>query len=131
LRDTALVDVSFNNSKLVGVRFDECATRLLSLSFSGCILDLSSFYRLKLKGLVFHQCSLKDVDFVEADLTNAVFNHADLLNAKFDGTLLDGADFTTAENIQLDPERNKIRKAKFNLQSLPGLLVKYQIKVDY
>jgi fluoroquinolone resistance protein len=129
VRNTALVDVMFKNSKLLGVRFDECSTRLLSIAFESCILDLSSFYTLKLKGIVFKHCSLKEVDFVESDLSNASFPHCNLLDAKFDATNLEGVDFRTAEHIQLDPERNKIRKAKFDLNSLPGLLGKYQIKV--
>jgi hypothetical protein len=52
-----------------------------------------------------------------------------LLNAKFENTLLEKTNFETAYNFSIDPERNKIKKAKFALAGVPGLLHKYNIEI--
>ncbi|MDB5274371.1 MAG: putative low-complexity protein, partial [Chitinophagaceae bacterium] len=63
-------------------------------------------------------------------LSQALFDHADLLDAVFNGTQLEKADFVTAVNYTIDPELNNIKKAKFSLHGLPGLLAKYGISVE-
>jgi hypothetical protein len=40
------------------------------------------------------------------------------------------ADLRTAYNYHIDPESNKLKKAKFSLQGLPGLLDKYGIDIE-
>ena len=50
--------------------------------------------------------------------------------AVFAYTNLEKADLLNSINIVLDPENNKIKEAKFSLASLPGLLGKYEIKVE-
>lgn len=50
---TTFNDVTFSNCKLVGVLFQNCNTFLLSFSFNDSILNLSSFYQLKLPELSF------------------------------------------------------------------------------
>jgi len=49
------------------------------------------------------------------------------MRATFDNSILAGTDFRSASNYSFDPEKNKIRKAKFSLAGLPGLLDKYDI----
>jgi fluoroquinolone resistance protein len=127
---TSFKEVSFKNCKLLGLNFGECNTFLLSLSFTDCILNLASFYKLKLKGTTFVNCSLQEADFVEADLPAVVFQNCNLANAVFENTILEKADFRTAENYSFDPERNKIKKARFSRQGVLGLLSKYQILID-
>ena len=46
------------------------------------------------------------------------------------GNAKQAADFTTAHNYSIDPEINKIKKAKFSLSQLPGLLDKYDIVIN-
>ena len=75
-------------------------------------------------------CSLREVDFTQADLTNAVFQDCSLLDAVLSATKLNGADFTTAHNIALDPELNELRQARFAAHSLPGLLTKYGLVIQ-
>jgi uncharacterized protein YjbI with pentapeptide repeats len=60
----------------------------------------------------------------------AVFKNCDLLNTSFMQTNLEKADFRTAINYSFDPELNKIKKAKFSLDGLPGLLMKYNIDIE-
>ena len=78
----------------------------------------------------FINCSLKEVDFSEVDLTLSVFQYCDLSNSTFNQTNLNKADFRTSVNYVIDPDNNRIKKAKFSLQGLPGLLAQYDIIVE-
>ncbi len=102
----------------------------MTMQFTECQLNLSSFYNLKLKNIRFKKCNLQEVDFVQADLTNALFSDCDLRNAIFENTILEKADFRSAVNYALDPEKNRLKKAKFSLQGTPGLLQKYNIDIE-
>jgi uncharacterized protein YjbI with pentapeptide repeats len=102
---------------------------LLSFSFEDCILNFSSFYKLKLKNAQFKSCKLHDVEFIEAELPQANFDQCDLQGATFENTKLEGADFRTAYNYSIDPEMNRIAKAKFSLPDVVGLLYKYNIVI--
>jgi uncharacterized protein YjbI with pentapeptide repeats len=83
----------------------------------------------KLKKTVFRNCSIKEVDFSEADLGGAVLDNCDLNKTVFENTVLESADLTTAYNYALDPERNKLKKAKFSMPAVTGLLAKYNISI--
>jgi fluoroquinolone resistance protein len=93
-------------------------------------MDYCSFFRKKMKKTMFRDCSIKDADFTETDLSMASFTNCDLMNTVFTGTILEKTDFRTAKNYAFDPELNKIRKAKFSLAGIPGLLLKYNIDID-
>ena len=73
---------------------------------------------------------LHEVDFTDADLSGSSFDNADLLHASFYNTNLEGADLRTASTYAIDPEVNRIQKARFSINGLPGLLLKYKIKVE-
>jgi uncharacterized protein YjbI with pentapeptide repeats len=83
----------------------------------------------RLKKTSFVKCSLKESSFAEADLTEANFSEADLLSAAFDRTNLEKADFRDALNYSIDPENNRMKKAKFSADGIAGLLDKYQIDI--
>jgi uncharacterized protein YjbI with pentapeptide repeats len=72
---------------------------------------------------------LLQVDFSEADLTGVIFENCNLENTLFNKTILDKADFQTAYNFSIDPENNKMKKAKFASAGLRGLLDKYDIDI--
>ena len=72
---------------------------------------------------------MQEVDFTEADLTEVVFDYCDLSGAIFDNTLLEKADFRTAYHYTINPEINKIKKAKFSIAGIAGLLRKYDIEI--
>jgi hypothetical protein len=40
------------------------------------------------------------------------------------------ADLSTSFNYQIDPERNKLKGARFSLHGIGGLLHKYDIKIE-
>lgn len=130
LGNTSFQDVHFKGCKQLGLRFDECSKKILSFSFEGCTLNLSVFIQLKLKNTRFMDCQLREVDFGACDLTNADFSGSDLNSATFENTILEGADFRSAYNFSIDPELNKLRKARFSTQGLAGLLRKYQIVIE-
>lgn len=123
-------EVTFSDCKLLGMRWDSCNPFGISLGFSNCILSHSSFYKLKIKNTRFASCQLQEVDFTEAELNNTSFDGCDLKGSVFSGTILERADFRTAVNFSIDPEVNRIRRAKFSLSSLPGLLGKYELKIE-
>jgi uncharacterized protein YjbI with pentapeptide repeats len=130
LTKTVFQGVQFKDCKMLGLRFETCNPFGLSFGFENCSLNHSSFYRLKAKQTVFKNCPLQETDFTEADLTGVVFDHCDLDRATFAGTVLEKADFRTAYHYTLDPEANRIRKAKFALPHAVGLLRKYDIQID-
>jgi uncharacterized protein YjbI with pentapeptide repeats len=129
LHQTIIRDVSFQDCKMLGLHFNACNDFLFSATFKNCTLNFSSFYKLKLKGILFKDCTLHEVDFAECDLTGAFFDNCDLKGTVFDRTILEKADFSTAYNYTINPENNRIKKAKFSTDGLAGLLGKYDIKV--
>jgi uncharacterized protein YjbI with pentapeptide repeats len=83
-----------------------------------------------MKKTCFDHCVLHETDFAETDLTEAVFDHCDLMGAVFDNCNLEKADFRTAYNFTINPEKNNLRKARFSLSGLSGLLVQYELDID-
>lgn len=127
---TAFTDVLFKDCKLLGVHFDDCNDFLFTVSFENCMLNLSSFYKRKLQKTIFKNCSLHEVDFTDADLSGTIFNHCDLLQAIFDNTVLEKADFRTAFNYALDPAKNRVKKARFSMAGIKGLLHQFNIEIS-
>ncbi len=78
---------------------------------------------LSLQHTIFKNCLLKEVDFSESDLHKAQFENCDLMGAVFRQTNLQGADFSSAKNYMIDPQFNRIKKAKFSLPEAASLLV--------
>lgn len=130
LGKTVLMDVFFKDCKMLGLQFNHCSGFGLRLQFEHCNLQHSSFYQVNAKETQFKKCTLKEVDFTEADLSNAVWDDCDLENAHFENTILEKADFRTARHFIIDPDNNRIKKAKFSPAGLPGLLYKYDIDIS-
>jgi len=127
---TVLRDLRFVNCKMLGVRFDQASAFGFACRFEGCALDHSSFYQMKIKKTEFLRCQLRQVDFSGADLSQSSFDGCDLADAAFDGTVLEKADLRKAFNYSIDPERNKVKKARFALEGVRGLLNKYDINIE-
>jgi uncharacterized protein YjbI with pentapeptide repeats len=79
---------------------------------------------------VFRNCSLQQVDFADADLSGSSFEGSNLLNAVFENSNLEKADFRSAINYMIDPEKNRLKKARFDSNGLGGLLTKYDIVIS-
>ena len=112
LAGTKLTDVHFLKCNLVNVDFEHCNPFGFFISFQECQLDQAYFFGRNLKKTHFLDCSLKEARFIDCDLTGAVFKHTNLELAVFINNTLNQADFSTAYNITLDPEQNKLKKAK-------------------
>ena len=78
----------------------------------------------------FTDCSLKEVDFSNVDLSESVFKNCELSGATFSNTILEKVDFRTALNYSIDPELNKMKKAKFSVLNLSGLLNKHNLDIE-
>lgn len=129
VKGTGFKTVIFKNCKLLGIHFADCNPFSLSLHFEDCLLNLSSFYKLKLKGTTFKNCNLQEADFTETELTGSTFENCDLTGAIFENSILEKVNFKTAFNYSIDPAINRIKKAKFSMSGVIGLLDKYDIEI--
>jgi fluoroquinolone resistance protein len=130
LMNTLFRDVKFKGCKMLGLGFDKCSDFGLSFIFDNCTLDHSTFFKKKIKQTLFRNSQLAETDFTDCDLSGSLFDNCVLTNARFEKTILEKADFSTSHHYSIDPEINKIKKAKFSLSQLPGLLEKYDIVID-
>jgi uncharacterized protein YjbI with pentapeptide repeats len=130
LRDTSLRDIVFKGCKMLGLHFDACNKFGLSFRIETCPLNHSIFYKVKIRETTFINSQLNETDFTESDLTGSVFDNCDLTGATFEQTIIEKADFRTSYNYSIDPEINRIKKAKFSLPGVVGLLNKYDIQID-
>lgn len=129
LEQATLNDAKFSDCKMLGMLFERCSEFLFTVEFDNCVLNFSSFYKRVVKKTSFRKCSLQEVDFIEADLTSSVFDGCDLMGAKFENTTLEKVDFSTAYNYAIDPALNRMKKARFSLTGLPGLLSAWDLVI--
>ena len=130
LNGTVLREVNFKDCKMLGLQFETCNDFGLSFSFENCQLNHSTFFQMNIKKTIFKNCQLREIDFSESNLTNVIFDNCDLAQAIFINTVLDKADFRTAYNYSIDPESNRLKKAKFSILGISGLLDKYDIIIE-
>src|SRR5581483_7158989 len=69
LNKTAFRSIRFKDCKMLGLHFERCNEFGFEASFENCLLDHSSFYKMKLKKTVFKNSKLEEVDFTETDLS--------------------------------------------------------------
>ena len=131
LNSTFLQNSVFKDCKMLGVNFSECQDFLFSVSFKSCLLDYTSFAGKKMIKTNFTKCSLKQADFTQANLSGSVFEEVDLTDAVFLRTNLTEGKLETAYNYSIDPEINVLKKARFSVNGVAGLLSKYVIKIIY
>lgn len=130
VRNSSFQQVGFTDCKLLGMQFHMADPFSFEVYFSGSQLDFSSFYRCSLKNSKFAKCSLTGVDFTEANLQGIALEECDLKNAVFQNSNLEKTDFRTSFNFTIHPEHNKIKKAKFSLGEVAGLLSVYGIEIS-
>lgn len=128
-KEAMFKDVVFNNCKLLGVLFHDCNPFLLSMTFTDCILNFSSFFNLKIKNTRFKNCSLEQTDFTNSDLTECIFDNCSLYQTTFDNSILEKVDFRTATDLRINPDINRIKYAKFSKENALGLLAYYKIDI--
>lgn len=130
VRNSSFQQVDFIDCKLLGIQFHMAVPFSFEVYFSGSQLDFSSFYRCSLKNSKFVKCNLTGVDFTEANLQGVVLEECDLKNAVFQNSNLEKTDFRTSFNFIIHPEHNKMKKAKFAMNGVQGLLSSYGIEIS-
>ena len=130
LGNTSFREVTFKGCKMLGLHFEHCNDLIFSAHFIDSQLDFSCFYQRNLKNSSFNNCSLKEVDFGEANMSGTILKKCNLADAAFDYTNLEKADLRQSFNFNIDPETNRIQKAKFSASTLAGLLGKYNLEID-
>jgi uncharacterized protein YjbI with pentapeptide repeats len=130
LNQSSFRNVRFESCKLLGLHFEHCNDFLFEVNFENCLLNLSSFFKLKMKKTKFQNCIMNEVDFTSTDLSGAVFNECDLMHSTFEQTNLEKADLRGAIHFSINPELNKIKKVKVLQSGLAGFLEKYELDVE-
>lgn len=130
LGNTRLQRVRFVKCRLTGAAFASASDFALELHFDECDLSYASFTETGLQNTSFAACTLTGADFTGANLSGADLTETDLADATFERTNLEKADLRGATNFDIDPERNRVRGARFDRNSLGGLLRKYGLKLD-
>jgi uncharacterized protein YjbI with pentapeptide repeats len=115
---------------MLGLQLENCNDFGLSFSFENCQLNHSTFFQMNIKKTIFRDCQLREIDFSETNLSDAIFDNCDLAQAIFTNTILEKADFRTAYHYSIDPENNRLKKAKFSLLGVSGLLDRYDIVIQ-
>ncbi len=130
IRRLTLNNCEINNSKLIGLHFQQCNPLNFEVYFKSCNLDLASFSEMNLTSCKFSECQLTNVDFYKANLEKNCFDKCDFKGAIFEKTNLKGCDMRTAYNFIIRPTDNNIINAKFGLSQIQGLLEEWTIEID-
>ena len=130
LNRTAFRDIIFKECKMLGLQFDRCSQFGLAFTLDHCNLNHSSFYQTVLKKSRWSNSQFHEADFTECDLSGGIFDECDFLHAHFEKTILEKADLRTSLHYSIHPALNRIKKAKFSLSAITGLLDQYDIEID-
>lgn len=122
-------DAQFVECKIVGAEFFKCEKTFFSTSFKKCLLQYCNFSDLNMKNVSFKESLLKENHFINTILNGADFTDVDLAGTIFHNCDLCKADFSSAMQYDIDPQTNKIKKAKFSLPEVVGLLRGFNITI--
>ncbi|MCU7495897.1 MAG: pentapeptide repeat-containing protein [Ignavibacteria bacterium] len=122
------IDCKFTDCKLIGVNWQE-AEAPVEIVMEKCKLDYSIFYGLDLRRIEITESFAKEVNFENADLSKGKFNGTDFYLSKFKNTNLSFTDFREATNYDINPEFNRIKKAKFSMPEAMTLLQCFDIQI--
>ncbi|QRK08791.1 pentapeptide repeat-containing protein [Archangium violaceum] len=120
LKGTALRDVRFEGSKLMGVDFTEVSANP-EMSFEDCVLRYASFVGLSLRKTAFLRCSALEANFFDLDLSEADFTGTNLAGSNFRGCTLTRTDFSQVSGLFLDPARNRLKGTRVPVETAVSL----------
>src|SRR5664280_413093 len=109
------ISCDFSNSDLTAAAFIDC-------EFENCNLSMAKLNNTALREVRFTNCKMLGLHFENCNEIG--------LSASFDNSILEKTDFRTSFNYSIDPEKNRIRKARFSMTGIRGLLEKYDIEID-
>ena len=125
----ALRGVTFKGTKLMGVDWTLLG-KLPDLGFEGCDLRYCSFVKLRLRATRFRGCVAREANFIELDLTEADFTGSDLTGSTIQGCLLAKTDFSRANGVFFDPQRNRVKGARIAIGTAVLLVKSLGMEVD-
>ena len=67
-------------------------------------------------------CKLIGADFTNTQAKNVQFHDCDLSNSIFENTNLENANLSTSYSFDINPSKNKLKKANFSKDNIIGLL---------
>jgi fluoroquinolone resistance protein len=114
----------------MGVNFSRTKDFGFSVHFTACNLSYASFDKKKLNKSSFRDSHLRGANFTQCDLSKCTVEQCNFIEAVFMHTDLSGVDFTSNTHFLIDPNLNKVKKAKFSQHSLSGLLYLYDIIIE-
>lgn len=129
IKESHFLEVEFNCCKLAGLDW-RTALKPFTIKFDECKLNDSIFFGLDLRGAEFIKSEVRHCDFEKCNLAKVSFSESDLLNSKFVNTNLNESDFTYSVNYSIDPQLNKIKKAKFSQPEVLALLDGFNILIE-
>jgi fluoroquinolone resistance protein len=124
-----LNQVKFTQCKLLGVDFGKCSGFSFQVTFENCLLNYSLFLKNDLRKSVFKKCEFKEAGVIESNLAGVKFIECDLSNTTFENNNLEKADFTFAYNYIINPGTNRLKKARFSMPDVIGLLKHLDIEI--
>lgn len=127
-KDTYVTDIKLISCKAIGVLWYDTLSPF-SIQADQSILSYSSFFGKNLKKVKLTGCTAREVDFTGCNMSSAVLHGTDFLGSTFSDTDLRLADFTGAQNYQIDPAGNKIKGATFQLPAAISFLDSLGIKI--
>lgn len=122
-----LQDIQFIDCKIVGAEFFKCGKAFQTVSFKKCLILYCNFSDLNMKNTHFDGSKIQEAFFTNTVLHGAGFKDVDLSGTLFHNCDLTKADFSSAVRYSIDPQTNKIKKAKFSLPEAVGLLQTFEI----
>jgi fluoroquinolone resistance protein len=122
-------ETHFIDCKIVGADFFKCGKPFFFASFKNCVLQYCNFSDLRMKAGSFNGSKLNDCYFTNTVLTGADFREVDLMGTIFHNCDLCEADFSSATRYAIDPQTNKMKKARFSLPEAVGLLHGFGITI--
>ncbi|WP_323981257.1 pentapeptide repeat-containing protein [Aeromonas media] len=126
-RNSDLSNLRVDSSRFLAVLYDECKiigvdwtkaewSRFVvpgQLIFKKSILNDSSFFGLKLPGMIMEKCKVWAADFRGGDFSKSDFSYSDFTESMFGNTNLNGADFRESMNYGIDIRDNHLKGTKF------------------
>ena len=118
LTDTKLSGCEFISCKMIGIDWTVCNwASLLSgepMKFTQSILNDSNFFGLSLDKIEIKECSAKELDFRSGSFKGANFRSSDFHGSFFGDTHLEYANFSDANNVNIDLKTNYLKGAIFS-----------------
>ncbi len=127
---TGLQNILYKDCQVQGVDLSRALDFLFAVNMHTCNATGVNCYKKKNKAARFTDCNLSEADFTEAELSDAVFENCNFNRAQFSFTNLKGADLRTSYNFIINPDENTLKKTRISVQGLPGLLTKYDLRIE-